>query len=193
MAQEKGTKNMRKAGHHFLQIPGPSAVPQRILAAIGMQTIDHRGPDFAEVGLAALSGMKEVFQTDAQVFIYPSSGTGAWEAALVNTLSQGDKILTYETGHFAMLWQRLAKKIGLNPEMIEGDWRGAADPQTIEDRLRADAGHEIKAVCVVHNETSTGSVTNVSEVRKAIDAAKHPALLMVDTISGLASLEFKFD
>lgn len=184
---------MRTTGRHFLQIPGPSSVPQRVLAAIGMQTIDHRGPNFAEVGAAALTGMKEIFQTSAHVFIFPSSGTGAWEAALVNTLSPGDKILAYETGHFAMLWQKLAQKIDLNPEVIESDWRGGADPQKIEDRLRADTSHEIKAVCVVHNETSTGSVTNVSEIRKAMDAVNHPALLMVDTISGLASLEFKFD
>lgn len=184
---------MRTPGHHFLQIPGPSAVPERILAAIGMRTIDHRGPGFAEVGQAALAGMKEIFQTKSNVFIFPASGTGAWEAALVNTLSPGDRILTYETGHFAMLWQKLAEKIGLIPEVIESDWRGGADPQRIEDRLRADRGHEIRAVCVVHNETSTGSVTHIAEIRKAIDAVGHPALLMVDTISGLASLDFRFD
>lgn len=137
--------------------------------------------------------MKEIFQTKSNVFIFPASGTGAWEAALVNTLSPGDRILTYETGHFAMLWQKLAEKIGLIPEVIESDWRGGADPQRIEDRLRADRGHEIRAVCVVHNETSTGSVTHIAEIRKAIDAVGHPALLMVDTISGLASLDFRFD
>ncbi|WP_425092981.1 pyridoxal-phosphate-dependent aminotransferase family protein [Tropicimonas sp. S265A] len=184
---------MRKAGRHFLQIPGPSAVPDRILRAISMQTIDHRGPDFAAVGQKALEGMKSIFKTDQNVFIFPSSGTGAWEAALVNTMSPGDKVLMYETGHFATLWQKMAKKIGLNPEFIEGDWRGGADPQAIEDHLRADTGHEIKAVCVVHNETSTGSVSPIAEVRKAIDAAGHPALLMVDSISGLASVDFRFD
>lgn len=184
---------MRKTGHHFLQIPGPSAVPERILSAIGRQTIDHRGPEFAAVGAAALEGMKEIFQTWSHVFIYPSSGTGAWEAALVNTLSPGDKLLTYETGHFAMLWQKLALKIGLDPQVIESDWRGGADAQKIEDHLRRDSAHEIKAVCVVHNETSTGSVSDIHAVRQAIDAAGHPALLMVDSISGLASLEFQFD
>ncbi|MEM9393787.1 MAG: aminotransferase class V-fold PLP-dependent enzyme [Pseudomonadota bacterium] len=184
---------MRKAGRHFLQIPGPSAVPDRILRAISMQTIDHRGPDFAEVGQKALTGMKSIFKTEQNVFIFPASGTGAWEAALVNTTSPGDKVLMYETGHFATLWQKMAKKIGLNPEFISGDWRGGADPQAIEERLRADPGHEIKAVCVVHNETSTGSVSPVAQVRKAIDEAGHPALLMVDSISGLASVDFRFD
>ncbi|MEM8581535.1 MAG: aminotransferase class V-fold PLP-dependent enzyme [Pseudomonadota bacterium] len=184
---------MRKAGRHFLQIPGPSAVPDRILRAISMQTIDHRGPDFAEVGQKALTGMKSIFKTEQNVFIFPASGTGAWEAALVNTTSPGDKVLMYETGHFATLWQKMAKKIGLNPEFISGDWRGGADPQAIEERLRADPGHEIKAVCVVHNETSTGSVSPIAQVRKAIDEAGHPALLMVDSISGLASVDFRFD
>ena len=184
---------MRKAGRHFLQIPGPSAVPDRILSAIGQQTIDHRGPAFAKVGLRALEGMKTIFKTDEHVFIFPASGTGAWEAALVNTLSPGDHVLMYETGHFATLWKKLAEKLGLKAEFIEGDWRGGADPERIEARLAEDKGHEIKAVCVVHNETSTGSVTPIAEVRKAIDRANHPALFMVDTISGLASLEYKHD
>ncbi len=184
---------MRATGHHFLQIPGPSAVPERILQAIAMQTIDHRGPDFAKVGLKALEGLKGIFQTKSKVFIYPSSGTGAWEAALVNTLSPGDKVVMFETGHFAMLWQKLAQKIGLETEVIEGDWRGGADPQLIEERLRADTKGEIKAVCVVHNETSTGSVSPIADIRRAIDAAGHPALFLVDTISGLASLDFRFD
>ena len=184
---------MRQAGRHFLQIPGPSAVPDRILRAISAQTIDHRGPDFAEVGKTALEGMKSIFKTESHVFIYPSSGTGAWEAALVNTLNTGDKVLMFETGHFATLWNKMARKIGMEPEFLEGDWRGGAEPDRIEARLRADTGNEIKAVCVVHNETSTGSVSNVAEVRKAIDAAGHPALLMVDTISGLASIDFRFD
>jgi alanine-glyoxylate transaminase/serine-glyoxylate transaminase/serine-pyruvate transaminase len=184
----------RRAGRHFLQIPGPSAVPERILHAISRQVIDHRGPDFAEVGRTALDGMKMIFKTEkGRVFIYPASGTGAWEAALVNTMSVGDKVLMYETGHFATLWKKMAVKLGLEPEFIEGDWRGGADPEAIEARLKADKGHEIKAVCVVHNETSTGSVSPVAEVRKAIDAAGHPALLMVDSISGLASIDFRFD
>ncbi|WP_282153051.1 pyridoxal-phosphate-dependent aminotransferase family protein [Ruegeria atlantica] len=184
---------MRQAGRHFLQIPGPSAVPDRILRAISTQTIDHRGPDFAEVGNKALNGMKTIFRTKQNVFIYPSSGTGAWEAALVNTVSPGEKVLMFETGHFAFMWCNLAGKLGLQPELIEGDWRGGADPNQIEDRLRADEQHDIKAVCVVHNETSTGSVSSIDEVRRAIDAAKHPALLIVDSISGLASIDFRFD
>ncbi|MEM8876558.1 MAG: aminotransferase class V-fold PLP-dependent enzyme [Pseudomonadota bacterium] len=184
---------MRNAGRHFLQIPGPSAVPDRILRAISMQTIDHRGPDFAAVGGKALAGMKSIFKTEQNVFIFPSSGTGAWEAALVNVLSPGNKVLMFETGHFAALWNKMARKVGFEPEMLEGDWRGGAEPDRIEQRLREDTAHEIKAVCVVHNETSTGSVSPIAEVRRAIDAAGHPALLMVDSISGLASLDFRFD
>ncbi|SFA96961.1 alanine-glyoxylate transaminase / serine-glyoxylate transaminase / serine-pyruvate transaminase [Poseidonocella pacifica] len=181
------------AGRHFLQIPGPSNVPDRVLRAMDMPVMDHRGPAFAEVGQRALDGMKSIFKTEQRVVIYPSSGTGAWEAALANTMSPGDTVLMYETGHFATLWKGLAERLGINPIFIEGDWRGGADPAAIEARLREDAGHEIKAVCVVHNETSTGSVTDVAAVRKAIDAAGHPALLMVDTISGLASIDFRFD
>ncbi|MEM6481806.1 MAG: aminotransferase class V-fold PLP-dependent enzyme [Pseudomonadota bacterium] len=184
---------MRQAGRHFLQIPGPSAVPDRILKAIGQQTIDHRGPDFAAVGKKALDGMKSIFKTQQHVFIFPASGTGAWEAALVNSLSPGDKVLMFETGHFATLWNKMALKIGLDPEFIDGDWRGGAEPDRIEARLREDTSHKIKAVCVVHNETSTGSVSPIAEVRKAIDAADHPAMLMVDSISGLASIDFRFD
>ncbi|MEM1163912.1 MAG: aminotransferase class V-fold PLP-dependent enzyme [Pseudomonadota bacterium] len=184
----------RKAGRHFLQIPGPSAVPDRILRAISMQTIDHRGPDFAAVGHTALDGMKTIFKTDAgRAIIYPASGTGAWEAALINTLSEGDRVLMYETGHFSMLWMKMAKRLGLEPEFIEGDWRGGADPEAIAARLREDKAHEIKAVCVVHNETSTGSVSPIADVRAAIDSTGHPALLMVDSISGLASVDFRFD
>jgi alanine-glyoxylate transaminase/serine-glyoxylate transaminase/serine-pyruvate transaminase len=168
-------------------------VPDRILKAIGQQTIDHRGPDFAGVGKAALDGMKTIFKTKQNVFIFPSSGTGAWEAALVNTLSPGDQVLMFETGHFASLWSSMARKIGFAPEVSEGDWRGGAEPDRIEARLRRDTNHEIKAVCVVHNETSTGSVSPIKEIRKAIDAAGHPALLMVDSISGLASIDFRFD
>ena len=184
---------MRQPGRHFLQIPGPSAVPDRILWAIGQQTIDHRGPDFAAVGKKALDGIKTVFKTQHPVFIFPSSGTGAWEAALVNTHSPSDRLLMFETGHFAFMWSKMARKIGLEPEVIEGDWRSGADPERIEARLRSDTEHKIKSVCVVHNETSTGSVSPISEVRGAIEAAGHPALLMVDTISGLASIDFRFD
>jgi alanine-glyoxylate transaminase/serine-glyoxylate transaminase/serine-pyruvate transaminase len=183
----------RKAGRHFLQIPGPSPVPDRVLRAISAQTIDHRGPDFAEVGQTALAGMRSIFKTLQDVIIYPASGTGAWEAALVNALSEGDRVLMYETGHFAAMWKKMAEKLGLRPEFIGGDWRGGADPDAIEQRLREDKAHEIKAVCVVHNETSTGSVSPIAQVRAAIDAAGHPALLMVDTISGLASIDFRFD
>lgn len=184
---------MRQAGRHFLQIPGPSAVPDRILSAISSQTIDHRGPDFAKVGGKVLEGIKTIFKTESNVFIYPSSGTGAWEAALVNVLSPGDRVLMFETGHFATLWKKLAERVGLEPEFIEGNWRGGADADQIEARLVEDKVHEIKAVCVVHNETSTGSVSPVADVRKAIDNAAHPALFMVDTISGLASVDYRHD
>jgi alanine-glyoxylate transaminase/serine-glyoxylate transaminase/serine-pyruvate transaminase len=182
-----------RAGRHFLQIPGPSPVPDRVLRAMSAQVIDHRGPDFAAVGNAALTGMKSIFKTAQDVVIYPASGTGAWEAALVNALAEGDRVLMYETGHFAAMWKKMAEKLGLRPEFIEGDWRSGADPDAIGTRLRADTDHQIKAVCVVHNETSTGSVSPIAEVRQAIDAAGHPALLMVDTISGLASIDFRFD
>ncbi len=183
----------RTAGRHFLQIPGPTNVPDRVLRAIDFPTMDHRGPDFADLGKAVLAGMKHVFKTKGQVVIYPASGTGAWEAALVNTLSSGDPVLMYETGHFAGLWQTMALKLGLQPEFLAGDWRTGADPAAIEKRLREDAGHRIKAVCVVHNETSTGVTSRIGEVRKAIDAARHPALLMVDTISSLASIDYRHD
>jgi alanine-glyoxylate transaminase/serine-glyoxylate transaminase/serine-pyruvate transaminase len=183
----------RAAGRHFLQIPGPTNVPDRVLRAIDFPTMDHRGPEFAEVGKAVLAGMKRVFKTSGDVVIYPASGTGAWEAALVNTLTPGDPVLMYETGHFATLWQKMALKLGLQPEFIAGDWRTGADPAAIEKRLRADTAQRIKAVCVVHNETSTGVTSRVGEVRKAIDAAKHPALFMVDTISSLASIDYRHD
>jgi alanine-glyoxylate transaminase/serine-glyoxylate transaminase/serine-pyruvate transaminase len=183
----------RNAGRHFLQIPGPTNVPDRVLRAIDSPTMDHRGPEFADLGKTVLQGMKRVFGTRGEVVIYPASGTGAWEAALVNTLSPGDALLMYETGHFASLWQKMATKLGLKPEFLPGDWRTGADPAAIEKRLRADAGHRIKAVCVVHNETSTGVTSRIGEVRKAIDAAKHPALFMVDTISSLASIDYRHD
>jgi alanine-glyoxylate transaminase/serine-glyoxylate transaminase/serine-pyruvate transaminase len=183
----------RRAGRHFLQIPGPTPVPDRILRAMDMPVIDHRGPDFKVLGLKVLAGIKTVFKTASPVFIYPSSGTGAWEAALLNTLSPGDKVLMYETGHFATLWRNMSLKLGLQPEFIASDWRSGADAAAIEARLREDKGHSIKAVCVVHNETSTGVTSRIDEVRHAIDAAKHPALLMVDTISSLASIDYRHD
>jgi len=183
----------RRAGRHFLQIPGPTPVPDRILKAMAMPVIDHRGPEFKKLGQRVLSGIKTVFKTTNPVFIYPASGTGAWEAALVNTLSPGDKVLMYETGHFATLWRNMALKLGLQPEFIESDWRSGADAKAIEARLLQDKGNTIKAVCVVHNETSTGAASRIDEVRRAIDAAKHPALLMVDTISSLASIDYRHD
>lgn len=183
----------RPAGRHFLQIPGPTNVPDRVLRAIDFPTMDHRGPEFADLGKTVLAGMKRVFRTTADVVIYPASGTGAWEAALVNTLSPGDVVLMYETGQFAALWQKLALRLGLQPEFIAGDWRTGADPEAIGKRLREDSSHRIKAVCVVHNETSTGVTSRIPEVRAAIDAAKHPALLMVDTISSLASIDYRHD
>ena len=184
---------MRKPGRHFLQIPGPSSVPDRILNAISRQVIDHRGPDFAELGTRVLEGLKTVFKTESNVFVFPASGTGAWEAALVNVLSPGDKVLMYETGHFATLWKSMAQRLGLNAQFIHGNWRGGADPDKIEEALREDTTAEIKAVCVVHNETSTGSVSDILSVRKAIDSAGHSALLMVDSISGLASIDYQHD
>ncbi|MGF1445986.1 MAG: pyridoxal-phosphate-dependent aminotransferase family protein [Pikeienuella sp.] len=182
-----------KAGRHMLQIPGPSNTPDRILRAMDNAVMDHRGPDFADLGHRALEGMQSIFRTEHPVVIFPASGTGAWEAALVNTLSAGDKVLMYETGHFAALWAKLARRIGLEPEVIEGDWRSGADAEAIGARLAQDTGHEIKAVCVVHNETSTGSVSPIEDVRQAIDATGHPALFMVDTISGLASIPYEHD
>jgi alanine-glyoxylate transaminase/serine-glyoxylate transaminase/serine-pyruvate transaminase len=184
---------MAASGRHFLQIPGPTNVPDRVLRAMDMPTIDHRGPAFAEVGRQALDGMRSIFKTEGTVVIYPGSGTGAWEAALVNTLSPGDLVLMYETGHFSTLWNKLAGRLGIRTEFIESNWRAGADPEAIEERLRADTGHEIKAVCVVHNETSTGCVSPIAKIRKAIDAAGHPALLMVDTISSLASIDYRHD
>ena len=184
----------RKAGRHFLQIPGPTNVPDRVLRAIDFPTMDHRGPEFATLGKEVLAGMKRVFKsTKGEVVIYPASGTGAWEAALVNTLSPGDRVLMYETGHFATLWQKMAAKLGLEVDFIAGDWRRGADPEAIERKLRADTGKRIKAVCAVHNETSTGVASRIGEVRKAIDAAEHPALFMVDTISSLASIDYRHD
>jgi alanine-glyoxylate transaminase/serine-glyoxylate transaminase/serine-pyruvate transaminase len=181
------------AGRHFLQIPGPTNVPDRVLRAIDRPTIDHRGPEFQALGKEVLEGMKRIFKTRHPVVIYPASGTGAWEAALVNTLSPGDKVLMSETGHFASLWQKMAGKLGLVVELIPGDWRHGADHAEIERRLAADKQHQIKAVCVVHNETSTGVTSRIPLVRKAIDNARHPALLLVDTISSLGSIDYRHD
>lgn len=199
--------NYHPAGRHFLQIPGPSPVPDRILRAISYPTIDHRGPEFAELGKKCLSGMQTIFKTQHPVVIYPASGTGAWEAALVNTLSPGDAVLMFETGHFASLWKKMAERLGLKPEFIGGgsvggapddtglpaNWRRGVDAAQIQARLEKNAQHQIKAVCVVHNETSTGITSDIAAVRRAIDAARHPALLLVDTISGLASADYRHD
>ena len=180
-------------GRHFLQIPGPTNVPDRVLHAMGMPTIDHRGPEFAALGQEVVSGMKRVFQTAGTVVIYPSSGTGAWEAALVNTLSPGDRVLMFETGHFATLWRQMATKLGLDIEFVPGDWRHGVDPAQVAEKLAADREHRVKAVCVVHNETSTGVTSRIGEIRAAIDASRHPALFMVDTISSLASIDYRHD
>jgi alanine-glyoxylate transaminase/serine-glyoxylate transaminase/serine-pyruvate transaminase len=180
-------------GRHFLQIPGPTNVPDRILRAIERPTIDHRGPEFGRLGLEVLEGIREIFKTLGSVVIFPSSGTGAWEAALVNTLSPGDRVLMYETGHFATLWCEMARKLGLEVEFLEGDWRTGADPARIEARLAEDKDHTIKAVAVVHNETSTGVASRIGEVRRAIDNTAHPALFLVDTISSLASMDYRHD
>ncbi|XDZ62779.1 alanine--glyoxylate aminotransferase family protein [Alphaproteobacteria bacterium LSUCC0396] len=181
------------AGRHFLQIPGPTNVPDRVLRAMDYPTIDHRGPQFAEIGKKCLAGMKTVFKTDSHAVIYPASGTGAWEAALVNTLQEGDQVLMVETGHFASLWRKMASRLGLETEFLATDWRRGVDPQQIEDRLRVDPKNKIKAVCVVHNETSTGSTSRVNEVRLAMNNAGHDALLLADTISSLASIDFRHD
>ncbi len=180
-------------GRHFLHIPGPSPIPDRILRAIAMPIIDHRSAEFAALGKDVLDGSKAVFQTKQPVVIYPSSGTGAWEAAIVNTLSPGDTVLMAETGHFATLWKQIATCFGIEVEFIPGDWRHGADPATIEARLAEDKARRIKAVMVVHNETSTGATSRIAAIRQAIDAAGHPALFMVDTISSLASVDYRHD
>jgi len=181
------------AGRHFLQIPGPSNVPDRVLRAMDMPTIDHRGPEFAQLTLEIVPDLKRVFKTSADVVIYPSSGTGAWEAALVNTLSAGDKVLMFETGHFATLWLGIASELGLDVEFVAGDWRHGVDPDEVEARLKDDKDGQIKAVMVVHNETSTGVTSRIADIRKAIDSAAHPALFMVDVISSLGSIDYRHD
>lgn len=184
---------MTATGRHFLQIPGPTNVPDRVLRAMDMPTMDHRGPEFAQLTLEILKGLKQVFKTDADVVIYPASGTGAWEAALANTLSPGDKVLMFETGHFATLWQGIAKDLDLEVEFVAGDWRHGVDPAEVEARLSADSNHEIKAIMVVHNETSTGVTSRIADIRKAIDSSGHPALFMVDVISSLGSIDYRHD
>lgn len=196
--------NFHPAGRHQLQIPGPSPVPDRLLRAMSYPTIDHRGPEFGRLGLTVLEGLQKIFQTRHPVVIYPASGTGAWEAALVNTMSPGDTVLMYETGQFASLWRKLAQRLGLKTDLVAlpgncartglpNSWRFGVQADLIEARLLADSAHTIRAVCVVHNETSTGVTSDIAAVRRAIDAAKHPALLLVDTISGLAAADYRHD
>jgi len=182
-----------RSGRHFLQIPGPTNVPDRVLRAIDNATMDHRGPEFGKMGLEILEGLKQVFQTKQPVVIYPASGTGAWEAALVNTLSPGDRVLMFETGHFASLWNKMAARLGISVDLVPTDWRRGVDPAAVEAKLREDREHRIKAVCVVHNETSTGVTSRIGAIRKAMDSTKHPALYMVDTISSLASIDYRHD
>jgi len=182
-----------QSGRHFLQIPGPTNVPDRVLRALSRPTIDHRGPEFAKSSLAVLEGLKRIFQTSGPVVIYPSSGTGAWEAALVNTLSPGDKVLMFETGHFATLWRNMATALGLEVDFVPTDWRHGVDPEVVAQKLGEDKNHQIKSVMAVHNETSTGVTSNIPLVRQTIDRANHPALLMVDTISSLASIDYRHE
>ncbi|MBE0529853.1 MAG: aminotransferase class V-fold PLP-dependent enzyme [Rhodospirillales bacterium] len=185
--------NTYQAGRHFLQIPGPTNVPDRILHAMAKPTMDHRGPEFGRMARDILEGLKPVFKCAGPVIVYPSSGTGAWEAALSNTLQPGDKVLMFETGHFATLWHEMATRLGLDAQFVSGDWRHGVAPEVVEKTLTEDRAHTIKAVCCVHNETSTGVTSRIGEVRKAMDRAKHPALLFVDTISSLASLDYRHD
>jgi alanine-glyoxylate transaminase/serine-glyoxylate transaminase/serine-pyruvate transaminase len=180
-------------GRHFLQIPGPTNVPDRVLRAIDRPTIDHRGSAFSKLAREVLAGLQRVFRTKQPVVVFPASGTGAWEAALANTLSPGDRVLMFETGHFATLWQEMAERLGLSVELVPGDWRRGVDPAALEHKLRADSQGKLRAVCVVHNETSTGVTTRLPEVRAAMDRAGHPALLIADTISSLASMDYRHD
>jgi|TARA_B100000795_G_scaffold241672_1_gene204535 alanine-glyoxylate transaminase/serine-glyoxylate transaminase/serine-pyruvate transaminase len=182
-----------QAGRHFLQIPGPSNVPDRVLRAIAQPTIDHRGPEFAKLTLGILDKLTAVFNTKSPIFIYPASGTGGWESSLLNTLCQGDKVLAFETGHFATLWKNVAVKLGLEVIWVEGDWRQGIDAAVVEQHLKEDQSHEIKAVLAVHTETSSGATSDIAKIRKAIDAAKHPALYMVDAVSSLACTEIRHD
>ncbi|ALG13394.1 pyridoxal-phosphate-dependent aminotransferase family protein [Kibdelosporangium phytohabitans] len=181
------------SGRHFLQIPGPTNVPDSVLRAMSAATIDHRGPEFAQLGKHVLAALKPVFGTTNPVVIYPASGTGAWEAALVNTLSPGDRVLCFETGHFATLWQEMATSLGLAVDFVPGDWRHGVNPEVVAEKLANDTGHTIKAVCVVHNETSTGVTSRIADIRAAVDSEGHPALLLVDTISSLGSIDYRHD
>jgi alanine-glyoxylate transaminase / serine-glyoxylate transaminase / serine-pyruvate transaminase len=191
--QQRRNTTPRRAGRHFLQIPGPSNVPDRILRAIDNPTIDHRGPEFGQLGREVFAGLKDIFRTKGAVVIYPGSGTGAWEAALVNTLNPGDRVLMFETGQFASLWRELARKLGLEVDFVPGDWRHGVDPHALAAKLAEDRQHFIKAVCAVHNETSTGVVSPIQALRQAIDRTMHPALFLVDTISSLGSLDYRHD
>jgi len=182
-----------QSGRHFLQIPGPTNVPYRVLRAMSQATVDHRGPGFAQLARELFQGLQQIFKITGKVVIYPSSGTGAWEASLVNTLSPGDKLLMFETGHFATLWRNVALRLGLEVDFVAGDWRHGVDPAVVEEKLAADRGGKIKAVAVVHNETSTGVASRLIQVRKAIDRAGHPALFIVDTISSLGSMDYRHD
>src|SRR5580704_4925389 len=184
---------MIHSGRHFLQIPGPTNVPDRVLRAMDRAVIDHRGPEFAKLGHEVLEGLKSVFRTTSPVLIFPASGTGAWEAAIVNTLSPGVRVLLFETGHFSQLWRQLAERFGIQVDYVPGNWRTGASPSEVEARLTADTQHALKAVMVVHNETSTGVTSRVAEVRQAMNRARHPALLLVDTISSLGSMDYRHD
>ncbi|MFK0290541.1 pyridoxal-phosphate-dependent aminotransferase family protein [Streptomyces sp. NPDC090442] len=186
-------RSARRPGRHFLQIPGPTNIPDPVLRALAAPTVDHRGPAFAELARSVLARLRPVFGTAGPIALYPGSGTGAWEAALVNTLSPGDRVLFFETGHFAVLWRELAERLGLDVELVPGDWRHGADPDTLADRLARDPQHRIKAVCVVHNETSTGVTSRIPALRRALDEASHPALFLVDTVSSLGSTDFRHD
>ena len=185
--------NSFKAGRHFLQIPGPTNLPDRVLRAMDRAVIDHRGPEFAEISKSVLEKLKSVFKTTAPVIMYPGSGTGAWESAIVNTLNVGDKVLFFETGEFSIRWYDQAKQLKIDAEIVPGDWRHGIDPKVVAERLAADKDKKIKAVCVLHNETSTGIVNNIGEIRKAIDSVNHPALFMVDVISSLASIDYRHE
>ena len=181
------------SGRHFLQIPGPTNVPDRVLRVLSRPTIDHRGPEFSALAINVLEGCKRIYRSSGPVVIFPSSGSGAWEAALVNTLSPGDKVLMFETGHFATLWRDIAVRLGLDVDFVAGDWRHGVDPEVVGEKLSADRNKQYKSVMVVHNETSTGVTSRIAEIRKAIDAAKHPALFMVDSISSLGSMDYRHD
>lgn len=187
------TNESRNIGRHFLKIPGPTPIPERVLSAMSRQMLDHRGPEFQELALDVLASSRSLFRTVNPVFLFPSSGTGAWEAAFVNTLSPGDTVLIVETGHFAVLWRNMAEKLGLKPEVLATDWHRGGDADAIEARLKKDKTHTIKAVCVVHNETSTGTQTSIPDARRAIDAARHPAMLMVDAVSSIGAMEYRHD